>query len=306
MKKRPRVTITIVNYMGFEETIKCLKSLERLDYPNFDIIIIENGSGNESFSELREYIDKKKKPNIRLIKSLKNLGFAGGHNLAIKKSENTDYFFLLNPDTELESNCLSELVKIAEKKEFENKKIGFLGPRIFYEDKKTVYSNGGYIGKNLIKATLKDHGKIKEDLIEELPIGTEYITGTALLVSKAAIDDIGLMREDYFLYYEDSDWSFRATEKRYVHLIVPKAVLYHKGYHSTEYLSFDYIYYLTRNGYYLAWWNGGFLRRVFVLLFSFYKLVKQVFKLPISSKRKWIKPITKATIDFWRRRKGKI
>jgi GT2 family glycosyltransferase len=306
MKMNPKITITIVNFNGFLETINCLKSLEKMDYSNFNIIVIENGSENESFSELRKYIDKEKKLNIRLIKSLKNLGFAGGHNLAIRKSKDVDYFFLLNPDTTLKKDCLAKLVEIAEENKFNDKKIGFLGPRIFYEDEKTIYSNGGHINKNLIKAMLKDHGKIGKDLIEKVPFKTDYVTGTALLVSKEVIEDVGIMRENYFLYYEDSDWSLRATKKGYIHLIVPGAILYHKGYHSTEYLSFNYIYYLTRNGYYLAWWNGVLLNKIFVLLYSFYKLIKQIFKMLIPSKRKWIKPITKATVDFWKGRVGKI
>ncbi len=87
MGNNPKITITIVNYNGFKETIDCLKSLKKIDYSNFDVIVIENGSGNESFSELQKYINVEKIVNIRLIKSIKNLGFAGGHNLAIKRSE---------------------------------------------------------------------------------------------------------------------------------------------------------------------------------------------------------------------------
>jgi GT2 family glycosyltransferase len=114
------------------------------------------------------------------------------------------------------------------------------------------------------------------------------------------------MRKDYFLYYEDSDWAVRASKKGFVHVIVPDSVIYHKGYHSTEYLSFNYIYYLVRNGYYLAWWNGNFFQKAFAIVFSVYKLFKQFPKIFISGKRKWVIPILKATWDFWRKKVGKI
>jgi len=311
-----RVSIIIVNYNGYGETIDCLKSLLKLDYSNFDIFVVENGSSNNSFQKISDFLKKpetrNRKPVTQIIKSAENLGFAGGCNLGIREAQKTEanYFLLLNPDTKVEKDFLSKLIEVSENSQnysgFKNKKIGFLGPRIFYEDKKTIYSNGGYIKRNLLQAELKDHGKFRKNLCETKPFLTDYITGTALLVSKSVLNEIGLMCEDYFLYYEDSDWAVRASKKGFVHVIAPDAVIYHKGYHSTEYLSFNYIYYLVRNGYYLAWWNGNFFQKAFAIFYSVYKLFKQFPKILIPGKRKWAKPILKATWDFWRRRTGKI
>ncbi len=321
MKNNPKVSIIIVNYKGWQETIDCLKSLAKLDYPDFDIIIIENGSPNDSFKKIKDFLKHStpdsKHPTVRLIESKKNLGFAGGCNLGIRKAKKsgTDYFLLLNPDTTVESDFLRKLIGVAIKTESykaikdeirKGKKLGFLGPRIFYEDKKTIYSNGGFINKNLTSAILKDHGKTKEQLNNNEPFITNYITGTALLLSKKVLKNIGLMDESYFLYYEDSDWAIKAREKKYFHAIVPNAIIYHKGYHSTEYLSFNYIYYLTRNGYFLAWKNGNLWQKIFVIFYSAYKLTKQPIKLFLPKKRKWVKPIIKATWDFWRGKCGKL
>jgi len=307
MKKEPKVSIIIVNYNGFEETINCLKSIAELNYDNFEIIVIDNDSSNDSFKEITKFLKEfSLNRKIELFKSNHNLGFAGGCNLGFRKVKNSEYFFFLNPDTEVENNSLKKLIEFAEKKEFKKKKIGFLGPRIFYQDKEKIYSNGGFVNAFLTKATLKDHGKTKKDIKEEKPFETSYVTGTALLVSRETIQAVGLMREEYFLYYEDADWSIRASKKGYIHVIVPTSIIYHKGYHSTEYLSFNYIYYLIRNGYYLAWLNGNFFQKFSVLIYSFYKASKQFFKLILPSKRKWIKPILRATWDFWRSKKGKL
>ncbi|TRZ80277.1 glycosyltransferase family 2 protein [bacterium] len=321
MKSNPKVSIIIVNYNGFEETINCLKSLAKLNYPNFNVIIIENGSANNSFEKIKNFLKHlmldNKHPIVRLIESKENLGFAGGCNLGIRKAKElgSNYFLLLNPDTTVKPDFLRELIEVAVKPENykaikaeikNEKKLGFLGPRIFYEDKKTIYSNGGFINKNLTSATLKDHGKTKKGLNNNDPFTTDYITGTALLLSEKVLDDIGYMDEDYFLYYEDSDWAVKAREKKYFHAIVPSAIIYHKGYHSTEYLSFNYIYYLMRNGYFLAWKNGNLQQKILVVFYSVYKLTKQPFKIFLPKKRKWVKPLIKATWDFWRGRYGEI
>jgi len=309
MKNYPKVSIVIVNYKGFEDTIGCLESISGLDYPNFNVIVVENNSPNESFKELKNYIEKNQKFSIKLIKSKENLGFAGGCNLSIKEARklNTDYFLLLNPDTKVEPDFLKKLIEVVVKPEIiANKKLGFLGPRIFYENKETTYSNGGLLNKFLTRGILKDHGKNKKELKEKKPFVTDYVTGTALLVSKEVVTDIGLMREDYFLYYEEADWAIRAKKRGYSHFIIPDSIIYHKGYHSTTYLSFNYIYYLIRNGYYLAWWNGNILQKVFVIFYSLYKFIKQFPKLFIPSKMKWARPIWRASWDFWRGKTGKL
>ena len=315
----PKVSIIIVNYKGWQETAQCLQSLLKSNYPSFEVFVVENGSPNNSSERLEQFIQKLKDQNqkVNLIQSKENLGFARGCNLGIKTAQKkgTDYFLLLNPDTVVTENFLKELVKVAENpqrhqitknKIKQGKKLGFLGPRIIYQDKKTVYSNGGFINRTLTSAVLKDHGRDKNKLREKEPFLTDYVTGTALLLSKKTLDDLGLMDESYFLYYEDSDWALRAAKKNYFHIIVPNAIIFHKGYHATGYLSFDYIYYLTRNGYYLAWKDGNLWQKTFVVFYSFYKLLKQPLKIFLPQKRKWIRPILRATWDFWRGKKGRV
>lgn len=305
----PKVSIIILNYKGFEDTIKCLKSLKEITYPNFNVLVVDNASPNESVEKIQEFIDKQKdkKPQIKLFKIKENDGFAAGCNVGLEKvfQQDADYALLLNPDTFVEKDFLEKLIEVVENSE-KFSKIGFLAPRIFYADKKTIYFNGGKMNRGFIGAVPKDHGKSKDGIkLEKKPFLSDYISGTCLLVSKSVYKEVGPMDEDYFMYCEDADWALRAKKKGFSHFIVPDAVIYHEGYHSTGYLSYFYIYYLVRNGYFLAKKRGAWWQKIYVYIYSFLKFLKQFPKLPFISKRKWAGPIMKATIDFWRGKRGK-
>lgn len=300
---KPKVSIIILNYKGFEDTIKCLKSLKKISYSNFDVLIVDNASPNESVEKIREF-DK----NIQLIEVKENNGFAAGCNIGFKKvfQQAADYALLLNPDTWVEKDFLDKLVEIAENPP-QGKKLGFLAPRMFYADKKTIYFNGGIVNKTLTGAVPKDHGKLKTQVkLEKKPFLTDYTTGTCVLISRSVYKEVGPMDEDYFMYCEDADWAIRAKRKGFSHFVVPDSVIYHVGYHSTGYLSFFYIYYLTRNGYLMAKKIGNWSQKIYAYIHSFLKFLKQPLKwLFFPAKRKWANPIMKAIIDFWLGKKGK-
>lgn len=305
----PKVSIIILNYKGFGDTIECLKSLREITYPIFNVLVVDNASPNESVKKIEEFISEQEneKLEIEFIKAEKNNGFAAGCNIGLKKvfEKGADYALLLNPDTFVEKDFLDKLIEIAEKP-LKDKKIGFLAPRIFYADKKTIYFNGGKINWSFIRAFPRDHGKSVDQVKpEKEPFVSDYISGTCLLISKSAYEEVGPMDEDYFMYCEDADWAIQAKKKRFSHFVVPDSVIYHKGYHSTGYLSYFYIYYLVRNGYFLAKNRGAWWQKIFVYIYSFLKFLKQFPKLPFVSKRKWASPIMKATIDFWRGRDRK-
>lgn len=311
-----KVSIIILNYQGYQDTIDCVESLKKIDYPNFDIVIVDNASCNESAEELHEFIADQGKVDTKLMVSAQNWGFAAGNNIALREvfEQGSDYALILNPDTIVTGDFLTKLVTVSEnpsrysklRQEIKKgKEMGFLGPRIFYEDKKTIYYNGGVIKKNL-EAYLQDHGKKSSELKpNKEPFVTDYVTGTCLLVSKELYNKVGPMDEDYFMYYEDADWALQAQNKNFFHAVAPEAVIYHKGYQSTGYLSYFYIYYLVRNGYFLAKKQGTSWQKLYAYIFSVYKFLKQPIKFLIPGKRKWAKPVIHATWDFWRGQDGK-
>jgi GT2 family glycosyltransferase len=302
----PKVFIIILNWNGWKDTIECLKSLKKIGYPNYQIVLVDNGSTDESVFQLKNFCSEDNEGLI-FLENQNNLGFAGGNNVGIKRAlENqADYVLLLNNDTTVEPDFLTQLVKAAES----DKKIGILGPKInFYDHKDRIWFLGGKINRLLNKGTHLYYDQI--DSAENLPnksFEVDYFTGCALLIKKEVIKKIGLMWDGYFLYYEDTDWNLKAKKNGWKIIIAPKAKIYHKVSRSTKPGSSSYVYYHTRNGLYLAKRNGSFLIRFCVYLNSFWILTKQIIKfIFIPEKRIWAKAVMKGIGDFYMGRTGKI
>lgn len=217
----PEIYIIILNWNGWQDTVECVESCRKLNYPNFRILIVDNGSTDCSEAILRERF-----PDIEIISTGENLGFAGGNNFGIKYviKKGADYIWLLNNDTIVNAETLSALVEIANL----DRKIGIVGSKIYYFDNPTkIWFAGGYINWDL---GITEHFGIKEfdrgqyEVIKEV----DFITGCSLLIKKEVIEKIGLMEEDYFLYYEDVEWCIRAQRAGYKTVYVPKSMLWHK------------------------------------------------------------------------------
>jgi hypothetical protein len=293
----PKVFIIILNWNGKDDTIECLESLKKIDYPDYKIVVVDNGSTDDSV----EIIPKRYFEQVAFIAAKKNFGFSGGNNIGIDYAlkNGADYILLLNNDTIVEPDFLSELVQAAE----ENKKVGILGPKIlFYSNKNLIWSAGGKISKNYTRGELvgykeKDEGEYGEK--KEV----DYISGTCLLIKKEVVEKIGPMSEDYFLYYEDTDWNMRARRAGFKCLFVPNSKIYHKVSKSTIEFSFPYIYYHSRNGLMLA---SRFGCKFCAWLTIFWIFKKQVIKMIIGYKKEWARPVMKGVIDFWKGKKGKL
>jgi len=268
----PKVFIIILHYKNWDDTNKCLKSLKDLDYDNFEIIVINN--------------DKK------------NQGFAGGMNVGIKQAlkKKTDYVLLLNNDTIIEPNFLKELIR----KGKSDKDIGILGPVIYEYKTNKVHFAGGKINWLYTKGTHIQNTRYK---IRD----TDYITGACMLVKREVIEKIGLMDEDYFLYFEDADWCIKARRAGYKCVLVRNSKIWHKPSSSTKEGSFSYIYYHTRNGLLMTKKNALFLIKILAYLQSFWVFGKQIIKLMLMpSKKKWARAIMLGIKDFYRGKFGKL
>lgn len=249
----PRVFASILNYNGRENTIDCLKSLEKISKNSFylKIIVIDNASV-EKF-ELPSF------PNldIHLIMNKRNLGFSGGHNIGIKYAlaNGADYVLILNNDTVVEKDLIAELIKSS------NGNIGIVAPKIYfykgyefhkerYKDKEKGkvfwYAGGSMDWKNVIGSHRGvdevDNGQY--DKVEQ----TDFSSGCCMLVKKEVFERVGIFDEKYFLYYEDNDLSQRAKKLGFSILYCPKAVLWHKNAGSVGGSgSAVQDYYITRN-----------------------------------------------------------
>ncbi|MCK5084504.1 MAG: glycosyltransferase family 2 protein [Candidatus Pacebacteria bacterium] len=293
------VYIIVLNWNGKEDTLECLESLEKINYSNYKIVVVDNGSEDDSVSET-----KKQFPKVKIIENKKNLGFAGGNNVGIKYAINSGarYVLLINNDTMVEENFLSELVEVGESDE----KVGVLGSKIyFHSEPDRIWFAGGKVSWLKNKGThigLDQIDNGQYDKIKE----TDYLTGCCLLIKREVIEKIGVLEEDYFLYYEDTDFSLRAKNANYKIVYVPKSKIYHKISRSTKPGSSDYIYYHTRNGLVMARRTGSLLSKIILYPHCVYLFLKQIIKIIfIPKKREWAFAVLKGEKDFLSGKMGK-
>lgn len=240
------VAIIVINWNGQDFTTACLNSLRKVDYPDFKVFLVDNGSANDEGKKIKANF-----PEIDLIETGKNLGFAGGNNVGIRKAlqEGFSHILLLNNDTLVEPDFLSELVRASQR----NANAGVIQPLIlFLHNPKEIWSAGGRWKPSLSRAiTLGDRTPLADYRVNSTNL--EWATGCAMLVSRAAIEKTGLFNEQYFVYFEDVDWSLRIRNSGFSIHFEKRAKIYHeagassKKKHAEGMLSPQVFYYNVRN-----------------------------------------------------------
>ncbi|PIR73288.1 MAG: hypothetical protein COU40_03480 [Candidatus Moranbacteria bacterium CG10_big_fil_rev_8_21_14_0_10_35_21] len=213
-KNFPKVFIVILNYNGKEVIKKCLASVFKINYPNFEVVLVDNNSTDGSFEVAKINFSK-----ASFIKNEENLGFSSGINIGIKFSleRMAEYVFILNNDTEVDTEFLGHLVKVFRKDE----KIGITSPVIFETQTKEVWFSGGSIKWSRMKNKHSQSIKV-QDYYE-----SGFISGCAMLIKKEVFKKIGLFDEDFFLYWEDADFSLRAKKEGFKNVVVSDSWVYH-------------------------------------------------------------------------------
>jgi len=292
----PRVFIIILNWNNWLDTFECLESLKNNDYLNYEVVIVDNGSDEKPQSP---------NPDIKIIYNKENLGFSEGNNVGIKYAleHGADYVLLLNNDTVVSNDFLSKLVKAAES----NEEIGMVGSKIyFYDQKDRIWFAGGKVNWLYNKGEMRGYNEIDQGQYDLPEIQeSNYLTGCCLLVKKNVIEKIGLLSEEYFLYYEDTDWSFSAQKAGFKTVFVPGSKIWHKGSQSSIAKSESYIYYHIRNGLIFAKKYAPWYINPIIHLDIIWRIIKQFIKLFIPSKRIWVKPTLLGIKDFYLNKKGK-
>jgi GT2 family glycosyltransferase len=243
--EQPKVIIIILNWNRAQDTIECIDSIKKLLYENYEIIVIDNHSNDSSPGLISErYAD------VTLINNSRNLGFAGGNNLGIKcaAEKGYDYLWFINNDLIVDEESLGALIGMASKV----KRLGMISPVIYYHDWPTeIQFCGSYVDW--------DQGKIVYPPRKTLDIDGRFsegkdvcLWGTALLVKKELIETIGGLKDSFFAYWEDTEYSLRAIKAGFKNRVCESAKVYHKGVppevspvRENDY----YFYYMTRNKY---------------------------------------------------------
>lgn len=214
MSQSPSVFIVILNYNGREVLEKCLASVFRVNYPSFSVVVVDNNSMDNSLEKA-----KSKFPRATFIKNEQNLGFSAGNNVGIRFSleHGADYVLLLNNDTEVDFAFLDPLVKI-----FGNDScVGIASPVIFRGNSGELWFSGGEI--DWLKMKTRHSDKIEKETAYE----SGFITGCAMLIKKEVFRKIGLLDEDFFLYWEDVDFSVRAKKANFSLVVLPSSSIKH-------------------------------------------------------------------------------
>lgn len=306
------ILIIILNWNGWKDTIECLDSLLKINYQNYNIVLVENGSSNDSFIRLKDYIERNlalmpsnsllsiinvclddridkilsyedtiSNIGLILIKNKLNCGFADGNNIAINFALNAglnpDYFLLLNNDTTVSEEFLNELVTIAQS----DIKIGFVGPKVYHyynscSGKNIISFAGGKI--NLWKGKSYHIGSGEVDLGQfNLVKDVDYVEGSCILIKTSVLRKIGLLDPNYFAYWEETDLCMKGIKAGYRALYAPKAVIWHKVSASVS-ASSNYkikVYYLNKNR---LWFEKRHANDIQYIVFILYLLFFDIWR----------------------------
>ena len=210
----PKIFVVVLNFNGAATLPACLTSILQSDYPNFEIVVVDNDSKDESFEQAKTNFSR-----LHFIKNSSNIGFSKGNNIGIRFAleKFADHVFVLNNDAILKKTTLSSLLDTADK--YPN--AGIISPLILTGDKKNIWFAGGKIEWNKMRAIHLTKA------VSKLPYSSEYLSGCALLIKKEVFKKIGLFDERFFLYYEDADFSLRAKKAGFDLLVDPMVRIAH-------------------------------------------------------------------------------
>jgi GT2 family glycosyltransferase len=264
------VYILILNWNGWQDTIECLESVFKSNYPAYRVIVCDNHSEDNSIEYIREWAEGRRtleisannqlkhlvfptvpkpvsykileEPEIEkifpdddgtrliIIKNRQNYGFAGGNNVGLRYAlarNDFDYIWLLNNDTVIAPDALRNLVEHITG----NSNIGICGSTLlFYHEPNLIQGLGGAIYYRWLGYARKigANQRFPAPAFEKnAESKMDYVVGASMFVPKRFLTDIGLLNEDYFLYYEELDWAIRAR-KRYTLGYAPKSIVFHK------------------------------------------------------------------------------
>lgn len=262
MSSNEKVAVIILNWNGCKDTLECLDSVYKLQYPDFQVFVVDNGSTDNSVTLIQERF-----PQAVLLRNRENLGFCEANNQAVKEAlaQKAGYLLMLNNDTVVLPETLNQLKSALDA----HPDCAAISPLIsYYNDPDTLqfskveidWANGDMFG------TYSKHNVFKTPSV----IDNDYVNWCCVLLKKEMIERIGYLDERYFAYYEDLDWSLRCRKKGLRTALYTKVLVRHKASLSSggEYSPLA-VFFLTRNKFLFMRLHASFIRK---LQFSFFYL----------------------------------
>ena len=290
-----RLSIITVNYNGLKDTCELIDSITFSE--NLEVIVVDNASKTDEASVIAN-----RYPQVRVIRSQENLGFAGGNNLGIKAAKG-QYLFLVNNDTFFKDWNIKALISRLES----SPSIGVVCPKIRFAWGNRPIQFAGYTHLSSITVRNQAIGFGEDDRGQyDAPHPTPYAHGAAMMLKREVIDNVGLMPECYFLYYEELDWSMMITSGGYEIWYEPVCTIYHKESQTTGQNSPLRTYYITRNRLLLVKRNWNSATRY---LSYFYLIIivgtRDILKYLAKGEFKLLQAMLKGLCDFFNSRFSK-
>lgn len=237
METQPLLSIITVNYRQAQVTNQLLVSLGNMPWRNYEVIIVDNSeNGDADNITLTD-------PRVQLIVSPRNEGFAAGNNIGLREAKG-DYLLLLNNDTEVAPDFIEPLVNYLA----EHHEAGAVCPKIKYYYAPQMIQYAGFSSMNPFTLRMRAWGSHEQDSAEYGSVReTDFAHGCAMMIPRKVYDRVGTMPEEYFLYYEEHEWSARIRRSGYRIFCVPQSVIWHKESVSVDKLSPMKTYYISRN-----------------------------------------------------------
>lgn len=254
------VSFITVNYNGLADTCQLIRSIRsHITHVGYEIIVVDNASSVDEAAIIAQRF-----PEVNVVRSETNLGFAGGNNLGIAHAQG-EYLFFINNDTYIDSDTLAGMIEFFESSPL----VGGLSPKIKYAESPHLIQYAGFTRLGLIGLRNKTIGAGQPDSPRfDIPKPTPYMHGAAMVVRREVITRVGMMPEIYFLYYEELDWSTQITDYGYELWYWPHITVYHKESQSTGKQSDMQRYYLTRNRLLYAHRNRRGLVRLLAIVYQ--------------------------------------
>lgn len=276
---KARVVIVLLNWNGWRDTLECLGSLLKLTHTSFAVVVVDNCSADNSVSEIKEWAESSVKHkdgfgrffcvdfqgalayqkdilgrDLILIRAPQNGGFAYGNNIGLRLGVQcgAQSLWLLNNDTVVEENSLIALELTAST----HRAVGMVGSMLcYFDDREVIQVLGGVVfnkwnarGRQLANGVRLN--EFRREKYERVPV--DYLAGASIFLKVDFIRDVGYMSEEYFLYFEEMDWSWRATKKEWCIATAVDSIVFHKegasiGTDSRKDRSLISQFYLNRN-----------------------------------------------------------
>ncbi len=278
----PKVFIIILNYNGKNCLLTSIRSIFQLNYTNFEVVLVDNNSTDGSLEEIKHYFSQ-----LVIIKNSQNIGFSAGNNIGIKYAleRGADYVWLLNNDTQVTISSLSKLMRATQR----NKSVGISSPTIIQKNTSRIWFSGGKINW----LTMKSFHQVKK--LQQDYLSSDFISGCAMLIKVSVFKTTGLLDEDYFLYWEDADFSVRAKKAGYQLLVSAHSQIYHQE-KSNEQNPYK-IYWLVLSGLLFFQKNTPFYLKPWISLYTLGRKIKNNFNLKYHKKSS-ASQVQKAYQDF--------